>query len=284
MKKYFSIISVFIFLLSVNHAQITKKTSIKDLKPSKGVKHIAPPVFRFLFPKEGDVLQRGKKYTLSWKQIRQSSENLNYVKLKLINLRNRKEFLISQGTPNRRFFKFTMPVYAENGEYHFLIMPMNMSFVNQSPDFKIGAFDLICEVRSMARVYTWKNYIIIGKQNFYVEFEIWIINKGTGIFSKIPVVWRIIDKNSNRVIVQREAGFSNVFPNRYYSAKIKETFYKDVTAIFSMGKSKKYFDASKALIEVEIDPRHTLGESTEFRKNNIVRREVAYDMHIKGRK
>lgn len=283
MKKYFSIISILIFLLSINHAQITKKLSVKDLKPTKGVKHLTPPVFKFMFPKEGDVLQRGRKYTLSWKQIRQSDENLNYIKLKLINLRNRDEFQISQGTPNRGFFNFTMPVYAKNGEYHFLIMPMNMSFINQSPDFKIGAFDLICEIRNFSRVSTWTNYLMTYKKKFFVEFEIWIINKGTGIFSKIPVVWRIIDKKSNLVIIQREAAFSRVYPNKYYSSKISETFF-ETREILYYTKSKHYFDQSRAIIEVEIDPGNTLRENDQFRKNNKVRREVKYDMHIKGGK
>lgn len=281
MKKLFFIFFIISIFFSINFSQ---KIDISKLKKSGNVIHISPPVFRFDFPKRGDVLQRGQKYTLKWRKIRNSNENLNYIKLVLVNLNNRKKFRISDGTPNRGFFRFTMPVYAQDGDYRFLLMPMNKSFVNQSPDFKIGAFDLICEIRNPARVYTHTNYIIAGKEHFYLEFEIWIINKGTGIFSKIPIVWRLIDKKTNLVVLQKEAGFSNVFPNKYYNAKIKETFYKSHSAMFIGGKSKQQFNPSKVILEVEIDPRHTLGEKKEFRKNNIVRREVVYEMHVKGRK
>jgi len=49
-------------------------------------------------------------------------------------------------------------------------------------------------------------------------------------------------------------------------------------------RDRKFFDTSRAIIEVEVDPKNILHESKEFRKNNMVRREVEYDMHIKGHK
>lgn len=270
---------------------MTPDESVKDKSDGffsiirKGIIHLHPPIFRFSFPKKGDVLQRGKQYTLSWRQIRETSDNVNSIKIALFNLRTRQQFWITQGTQNKGFYGFTMPVNAPNGDYIFRIMPLNESFTNQSPEFKIGSFDLICEIRNFARVFTYKDYVLAREEKYYVEFEIWIMNKGTGIFSMVPVVWRVIDKITNRVIIQKEAGFSNVYPNRYYSAKIKENFYVS-RSVFPVGKvrDRKFFDTSRAIIEVEVDPKNILHESKEFRKNNMVRREVEYDMHIKGHK
>ena len=233
----------------------------------KGVIHIRPPIFRFSFPKKGDVLQRGKQYTLSWKQIRETSDNVNSIKIALFNRRTRQQFWITQGTQNKGFYRFTMPVNALDGTYIFKIMPLNESFSDQSPEFKIGSFDLICEIRNVVKIHNPGLFI-----HDTIGFEIWIINRGTGIFSYVPVVWRLIDKKDNRVIIQKEAGFSNIYPNKYYSSSriiIPSTYLNDLYNL---------------IIEVEVDPKNILHESKEFRKNNIVRRPVKYDMHIKGHK
>lgn len=228
--------------------------------------HLHAPVFSFSFPKEGDVLQRGEQYSLTWRQIRDTSEDVSYVKILLKNRKTGQEFWITQGTPNKGFFRFTMPVIAENGFYHFLIMPLNESFINQSPEFKIGSFDLICEIRNL-EIYRDRSGTFIDAT--FIDFEIWIISKGSGIFSMVPVVYRLIDKKTNRVILQKEAGFGDVYPNRYYSS-------------LKMRIPANNLDLFNTILEAEVDPKNILHEDKEFRGNNIVRKKLKYDMHLKG--
>jgi len=231
----------------------------------KGVIHLHAPVFRFSFPKKGDVLQRGKQYTLVWRQIRRSSEDLSYLKIILLNLRTKQKFIITQNTVNKGYYNFTLPVSAPDGIYIFEIMLLNESFVNQSHEFKIGSFDLICEIRNVVKIEG--STFASGT----IGFEIWIMNRGTDILSSVPVVWRIISKKDNRVLIQKEAGFSNIYPNRYYASK--RIYIPPI-----------YLKYKPLIIEVEVDPKNTLHESKESRKNNIVRRVTGYDMHIKGHK
>jgi len=227
----------------------------------KNVIHLHAPVFRFSFPKEGDTLQRGEQYSLNWRQIRDTSEDVSYVKILLQNRKKGQEFWITQGTPNKGFFRFTMPVMAEDGFYLFLIMPLNESFVNQSPEIIIGAGpDVSCEIRNAALVKHHESTFINYET---IEFEIWIMYKGSGILSHVPVVYRLIEEDTNRVILQKEAGFGDVYPDRYYAGKIE---------IFE--NKFKGFDPSNIMIEVQVDPQNILHEVEIFRENNICRRDI----------
>jgi len=233
--------------------------------------HIRPPIFGFSFPKEGDVLKRGKKYTLTWRQIRETSEDVSYVKILLKNRETGQESWITQGTPNRGFFRFTVPVTAKDGVYIFSIMPLNKSFVNQSPEIKIGAGkDVSCEIRNAVLVKHREGIFLTWET---IEFEIWIMYKGSGILSHVPVIYRLIEEGTNRVIFQNDrVAFDNVYPDRYYSGKIKIHSSKFIG-----------FDPSNIMIEVQVDPRNILHEVEIFRENNICRRDILAK-HIRGGK
>jgi len=232
----------------------------------KGVIHIKHPVLRFSFPKARDILQRGNSYTLSWRTIREGSEKLDIIRIVLLNRKTKQEFVIAENTPNRGFYEFTLPVSARDGTYIIGLMPPDKTFVIASPEFTIGGFDLIGKIRNVLLHHSKGSFV-----SDYVTFEIWLMNKGTGIFSFVPILISILSQKDNRVLLQNEMGFSNVYPNRYYVSK-------------SLSIPPKYLKYKPLIIEVEIDPKNTLHESEFFRKNNKIRKVILYNMYIHGRK
>ena len=225
--------------------------------------HIHPPYFRFYFPKGGELFQRGSNYTIKWKQVR--GEETKYVKIYLQNENNRKRYLIATNALNSGSSNVKIPISAPDGKYRIIITSLNEDSYSKSPSFLIGGFDLSCEIKNVIKHSPGGTFT-----RNYITFEIWIMNKGTGIRSFVPIVWRIIRADDNRVLVQKEGGgFSNVYPNKYYVKEVQMPYYS--------------FD-KPLIIEVEVDPKNTLHESSELRKNNIARKKILYNMHIKGHK
>jgi hypothetical protein len=164
-------------------------------------------------------------------------------------------------------------------------MPKSEEFRNQSPEFYVGpndAVDLVCEIRNVRVGWTSKLLFLGGKNTDYLEFEIWVMNRGKKHLSMVPIAWHILNEPDKVVILQKEAGFSNVYPNRYYRTKLRYT-YEECTS-FPFWSSKKSWGPGPFMIEAEADPKHKASEMEMLRGNSMARKKIFYNMHIKGAK
>ena len=250
------------------------------------------PVIQFTNPKKSnnrttkEIWVRGKSYTIRWKQIRRTNADLSYIKLILKNRKSGKIHWVTHGTRNTNSFSYRVPNNVPSGLYIFSLMPKGEEFRNQSPEFYVGpnnAVDLVCELKNVRVGWKSKKFFGAEEKKDYFEFEIWIINKGTKILPVVPIVWRVLKHPENYVITQEEAGFSNVYPDRYYKTKVKYT-YKEAFKVFWWNTHEKSWGPGPFMIEAEVDPKHTLGEMKMVWDNNIARKKILYNKHIKGTK
>ena len=264
-------------------------SSLFTIKTSD-VKRISPPVFSFNFPKYYDnpntkeVLVKGNSYTITWRQVRETNADLKNIKIRLINRQTQQYFWVTEGIPNRNSYTYTIPHNIPDGLYIFSIAPMSEEFWNQSPEFYISSnndIDLVIELKNVS--VSWKakyflDYVHLGEE--YLEFEIWVMNKGTKYLPYVPIVWRILNEPNNVVILQEEAGFGDVYPNKYYKAKLRYT-YAENTRFISWHKERGWGEGP-FIIEAEVDPKRQLYEPEMTRGDNLARKIILYDMHIKG--
>lgn len=256
-----------------------------------GAAALRPPVIRFTTPKRFDnpetkeIWVRGKSYTIRWQQVGKTDADLRYVKILLKNRKTGKSFWVTKGTRNRNSFAYRVPNNVPDGLYILQIMPKSEDFRNQSPEFYVGpndAVDLVCELRNVRVGWKFKNRLLTATKSDYIEFEIWVMNRGTKNLPMVPIAWRILNEPDNVVILQKEAGFSNVSPNRYYRTKLKYTYKKAKAVLF--WHNTKGWGPGPFMIEAEADPRHKLPEMEMVRGNNTARKKIFYNMHIKGAK
>jgi len=262
------------------------------IEEKSGAVHLSPPVIKFTTPKRIDtktkeIWARGKSYTIRWKQVGKTNADLSYIKLLLKNRETGKSFWVTEGTRNRKSFAYRVPNTVPDGVYMLQIMSKNEEFKNQSPEFYIGpenadAIDLVCEIRNVRVGWKAKNYLVAGSRSDYIEFEIWVMNRGTKNLSMVPIAWCILNEPDNVVILQKEAGFSNVYPNRYYRTKLKYT-YKTLNAT-PFWHHTRGWGPGPFMIEAEADPKHKLPEMEMVRGNNKAQKKIFYNMHIKGAK
>ncbi len=252
---------------------------------------ISPPVIRFITPQvyknpnTRETLVRGKPYTISWRQERETKVDLRNIKILLENRRLGQKFWVTENSPNRGYYTYTIPSNVPDGIYTFHIMPLTEEFRNQSPEFYIGPnndVDLIIELRNVAVVWTDTYFFVGTKSKDYVEFEIWVMNRGKKLLPLVPIAWRIINEPNNVVILQNSAGFSDVYPNRYYKTKLRYTFHEASGVFFYH--SEKGWGPGPFIIEAEADAKRITGEMEMMRGDNIFQTAILYDMHIKGRK
>lgn len=255
-----------------------------------GVKRLRPPVFSFIFPKYYDnpntkeVLVKGKPYNIIWKQVRQADADLKNIKIVLQNRQANQWFPVTNSTPNTGSYQYTVPQNLPDGLYLFLIMPTSEEFMNQSAEFYIAPnhdVDLLCEIREVKIGWKERNYYFYTDQHDYLEFEIWVMNRGTQHSPVVvPIIWRIINEPDNTVILQHSAHFFDVYPNRYYKTKLKYT-YKEAGGTLFYSKNKSW-GPGPFIIEAEADPKRELNEPEITRRDNIARKTIFYDPHIKG--
>jgi len=227
---------------------------------------------RILYPNGGEKWQRGKSYTVRW----QSSGNIGNVRIKLNwGSTGGGSHTVVNTTSDTGRYSFRVPetgisqTEQQSRQYKIVVMSRDGSVKDESNNFfsiqypePPGAdFDLSGEIRNI------KIQEGGGLGGIFVDdmlvFDIWIMNKGERFFQMVPLVYRLIDTQTNLVILQREVGFSNVYPDRYYSAKI---------GIEPMYTNNHSF--SHMLIEVEVDPQNTLHEKEKHRRNNTDRKAV----------
>ena len=92
-----------------------------------------------------------------------------------------------------------------------------------------------------------------------MNFEVFVINRGTQLIKHVPVMWSILKQPGNMVIVQEEAAFDNVYPNRRYRTVLKFVYKKSKAYPFYWNK-KKIWKKGNYSFEFEIDPMNTLGQ------------------------
>ena len=258
------------------------------IEEKSGAVHLSPPVIKFTTPKRIDtktkeIWVRGKSYTIRWKQVRKTNADLSYIKILLKNRKAGKSFWVTEGTRNRKSLTYRVPNTLPDGVYILQIMPKSEEFRNSSAEFYVGssdAVDLVCEIRNVRVGWEKKNYFVKASKSDYIEFEIWVMNRGTKNLSMVPIAWRILNEPDNVVILQREAGFSNVYPNKYYRTKLKYE-YKTLKTFLYWHK-KNGWGKGPFRIEAEADPKHKLPEMEMVRGNNKARKSIFYNMHIKG--
>jgi hypothetical protein len=237
--------------------------------PSKNLS--LPKTIRVLYPNGGEKWEKGKNYTIRW----QSTGDIGNVRIRL-NWGNSGggSHLIVSSIPNTGRYRFKVPetglnqTEEQSRQYKIVVMTPDESvkdksnnfFSIQYPEPPDANFDLSGEIRNIKIKKPGALDIFMDDQ---LIFEIWIMNKGERFFPMVPLTYRLIDTNANLVLLQREVGFTHVYPDRYYSADIKiEPMYTYNHAFSHMS------------IEVEVDPQNTLHEKEKYRRNNTDRKAV----------
>jgi len=282
-----------LYVMTLNGKVTDTSNGPFTIEEKSGAVHLSLPVIKFTTPKSFDdhktkeIWGRRQSYTIRWKQVRKTDADLSYIKILLLNRKTGRSFWVTEGTRNRKSFTYQVPGNVPDGLYILQIMPKNEEFKNQSPEFYIGpenadAIDLVCEIRNVRVGWKAKNYLVAGSRSDYIEFEIWVMNRGTKNLSMVPIAWCILNEPDNVVILQKEAGFSNVYPNRYYRTKLKYT-YKTLNAT-PFWHHTRGWGPGPFMIEAEADPKHKLPEMEMVRGNNKAQKKIFYNMHIKGAK
>ena len=84
-------------------------------------------------------------------------------------------------------------------------------------------------------------------------------------------MWSMLRQPLNEVVLQEEAGFGNVYPNRRYTTTFEFTYRVSGYAysIFGkIGKTKTKLGKGNYRFIFEVDPRNELGEPEWARVNN----------------
>jgi len=220
---------------------------------------------RVVFPNGGELWERGKVYTIRWK----STGTIGNVKIKLNwGGSGGGSHTVTDSTPNTGRYSFRIPetgAELTGNQFKIQVMTLDESIKDESnkfftiryPENPDDNFDLSGEIRNVKIVVgggLFMGHFLYGDM---LTFEIWVKERGTRFFNMVPVVYRLRATRDNLVILQREVGFTDVYPDMHYSATIR--IPPAVTNPYSF---------SDILIEMEVDPHNTLHEKEKYRSNN----------------
>lgn len=231
-----------------------------------------------IYPNGGEIWEQEREYTFRWR----TSGKIDDVCILLENERGVKVHLLwseKQQTkiPNTGSFRW-LARFFRPGKYRVHITPYGLSPTGQVPsegaDTSDGKFEIIppgvelaCGIGEFGPVTKTTYYVFAAEKTKYVKFDIFIRNNGTKILNMVPIIWFVLKQPGNIVLLQEEAGFGNVYPNKIYETTLKFN-YEKLKAYPFYGEHQKKWEKGEYSFMIEVDPKNILGEAESARTNN----------------
>jgi len=173
-------------------------------------------------------------------------------------------------TRNTNSYHWRIPTGLRPETYKLIITSRD----GKTRDESNGRFDiappeveLTCGFLEYGKFRKKMDFVVASAKSTRLKFEVFVENKGTKILNRVPFMWTILKQPLNEVVVQGEAGFGNVYPNRRYSTTFEYKYYKKARVWF-FSSSKKKFEKGLYLFVFEVDPRKELPEPEWAWENN----------------
>lgn len=225
---------------------------------------LIPRYLKLLFPNGGEKLEQWREHIIRWTSRGKISSVELMIEKKGGHLSNIIYPLTGNITvPNTGSYLWRINRSYHPGKYKILIRTIDKKVndkSNKSFDIILPKINLVCGIGKFGESWKTKYYVIAAKKTKYMNFEIFVTNRGTQFINHVPVMWSILKQPGNLVIVQEEAGFGNVYPNRTYKSVLKFEYKKSKAYPFYWEK-KKIWKKGDYSFEFEIDPMNILGQS-----------------------
>ena len=224
---------------------------------------LIPRYLKLLFPNGGEKLEQWREHIIRWTSKGKISSVELMIEKKGGHLSNITYPLTGNITvPNTGSYLWRINRSYHPGKYKILIRTINKKVndkSNKNFDIILPKINLVCGIGKFGESWKTKYYVIAAKKTKYMNFEIFVTNRGTQFINHVPVMWSILKQPGNLVIVQEEAAFDNVYPNRTYKTVLKFEYKKSKAYPFYWEK-KKIWKKGDYSFEFEIDPMNTLGQ------------------------
>ena len=238
-----------------------------------------------LAPNGGEKLEQGREYTVRWR----TSGRIEKVNIDVLGMEERATcyYTVGKNVPNTGSYRWRVSPMSsrspsprpgvrcpvlQKGKYKLHISATKGRVGDESD----GRFEIIppeveltCGFLKYGKVTKKKFYVFYGEREEYIRFEVFVENKGRGtkILSRVPFMWTMLKQPRNIVILQHEAGFGDVYPNRRYTTTFKYNIKKIKAYPGYVGKERKLKKGDYSFV-FEVDPRNELREPEWTRKNN----------------
>jgi hypothetical protein len=221
-----------------------------------------------VYPDRGEKLEQGRDYFIQWKSI----GRIEYVKILIEDERAVRHLLAK--VPNKlnenTTYRWRISPKLRSEKYRLIITSIDEKVKDESNrrvEIIPPEFELTCGFLEYGRIIKGKNYIFAAKRKTYMKFTVFVQNNGRSILNRVPFMWTILKQPLNDVVLQGEAGFGNVYPNRRYSTTFEFNYKKYARAWF-LEKQKREFKKGDYRFVFEVDPRNELAEPEWARENN----------------
>ena len=249
-----------IFLVYV----MTSDGKVKD-RSDRSFRITAKKEITVLHPNGGEELVQGTEFRIRWK----SSGKIGPVKILIEDEKGVKHLLARTGQ-SASPYKWRVSPKLRTEKYKLIIASRDEKIKDESDGrFEIipPEIELTCGFLEYGRIIKGKNYIFAAERKTYMKFTVFVQNNGTTILNRVPFMWTILKQPLSDVVLQGEAGFGNVYPNRRYSTTFKFNYKKYARAWF-LEKRKREFKKGDYRFVFEVDPRNELHEPEWARENN----------------
>jgi len=223
---------------------------------------------KVLYPDRGEKLEQGKDYFIKWKSI----GKIQYVKILIEDERAVGHLLAKVPNKINEITTYRWRVSPK-------LRPEKYKLFITSPDEKIKdesnrrfeiippEVELTCGFLEYGKVSKKRKFLFVRASTTTIKFTVFVNNKGRKILNRVPFMWTILKQPLNEVVLQEEAGFGNVHPNRRYTTTFKFDIRKKIRVPFYDLKNKKWKKGDYSFI-FEMDPKNELGEPEWARENN----------------
>lgn len=219
---------------------------------------------RVLAPNGGEELPQGWDYSIRWT----SSGRIGKVKILLEDERGVRHLLGK--VPNTGGYNWRVSPKLRPEKYKLTIASLD----DKTKDESDGRFEIIppeveltCGFLEYGKFTKKKHYPFYSEKTKYIRFEVFVQNNSRKFLKRVPFIWSILKQPLNDVVLQEEAGFGNVYPNRRYSTTYKYNIEKFEVAPFYWDKEKKWTKGVYSAV-FEVDPRNELREPEWALENN----------------
>jgi len=237
---------------------------------------------RVLAPNGGEKLEQGGEYIIRW----HSSGRIEKVNIDVFREREKTKYYYSvrENALNTGSYRWTVspklpsppspgepPRDIQPGKYKLYISAAGVKGVWDESDrsFEIipPEVELDCGFMEYKKVSTRRRVIFARSSTTVIKLTVFVKNNGRKILNRVPFTWAILKQPMNEVILQEEAGFGNVHPNRTYTTPFEFDIRKKIRVPFFDLKNKKWKKGDYSFV-FEVDPKNELREAEWARENN----------------
>ncbi len=185
-------------------------------------------------------------------------------------------FPVTVGTPNDGHHSYTVPsnLGVKRWSFKARVATPDEQVKDFSPNFSMYTeqIDMDCRVADINRVWSRDNYIVVLKEQHWLEFDVLLRNDGTMSPVTVQTVSvRLIKEPEEIVVAHEEWGFSGIYARMWYQTPEPRRF--DIRTYYLTVAGQETDDdipSGAFRLEVEIDPGNQLGEDQALRSDNKV--------------